>query len=58
MTGKIVSELKQRLDSITLVPAAGGKFELEVDGLLMYSKLQTRSFPDEDEILEQLRSQI
>ncbi len=40
---------------MTLLPQAGGKFELEVDDELVYSKLATGSFPDEGSILEQLR---
>ena len=32
--------------SLTLVPAGGGCFEVEADGVLLHSKLQTRRFPD------------
>ena len=41
---------------MTLVPSDGGRFELEVDGELVYSKLSTRSFPDETAILAGLRA--
>jgi selT/selW/selH-like putative selenoprotein len=40
---------------MTLLPQAGGKFEIEVDGELVYSKLTTGSFPDEGSILQLLR---
>ncbi len=34
-----------------LIPAAGGCFELSVDDELIYSKLQTGKFPDEDALI-------
>ncbi len=40
---------------MSLLPQAGGKFELEVDGELVHSKLATGSFPDEDATLQLLR---
>jgi selenoprotein W-related protein len=43
------------MSGLTLVPSAGGRFEIVVDGETIYSKLQTGVFPDEDAILEQLR---
>ena len=35
-----------------LIPAGGGAFELSVDGELLYSKLKTGQFPDEQDMLE------
>ena len=35
-----------------LVPTGGGAFEIELDGKLVYSKLQTGEFPDEAAIEE------
>ena len=40
---------------MTLLPQAGGKFELEVNGELVYSKIATGSFPNEGSILQLLR---
>jgi len=34
------------------VPAGGGCFELTADGELLYSKLQTGHFPDEQVVLD------
>ena len=33
--------LERKIESFTLVPSDGGKFELSVNGTLLYSKLQT-----------------
>jgi selenoprotein W-related protein len=47
--------MKQKIKGLTLVPAGGGCFELTVDNDLVYSKLQTGQFPDEDWVLKALR---
>lgn len=44
------------MSGLTLVPSDGGRFELEVDGDLVYSKLDTGSFPEEQAILRDLRA--
>lgn len=43
---------------MTLVPAGGGCFELSVDGNLIYSKLQTNTFPDEQAMVEALAGRV
>ena len=42
------------MQGLTLVPGKGGCFELTVDGELIYSKLKTGEFPDEEAILNKL----
>ena len=39
----------------TLVEGSGGVFDVTVDGCLIYSKHATGQFPEEEEILKQLR---
>jgi len=43
-----LSTHKQKIQDLRLIPASGGCFELSVNGELLYSKLQTGQFPDED----------
>jgi selenoprotein W-related protein len=50
----MLSTFKQRINSLKLIPASGGCFELTVDGKLLYSKLQTGKFPEEKALLGQL----
>jgi selenoprotein W-related protein len=38
---------KQQISELKLIPAGGGCFELTVNGDLVYSKLKTGTFPDE-----------
>ena len=51
MTGKLLESFKQKIASYRLIPSGGGRFELVVDGELLYSKLQTREFPDENALV-------
>lgn len=44
--------MKQKIAHLTLVPAGGGCFEVAVNGELIYSKLKTGAFPDEQAILD------
>jgi selenoprotein W-related protein len=43
---------------LRLIPGKGGCFELTVDGDLVYSKLKTHEFPDEQKILDALKSRL
>ena len=52
MTGKLLTEYKQRIKGMTLIPGGGGCFELSVNGELLYSKLKTGQFPDEQAIVD------
>ncbi len=38
----------------SLVPGAGGIFDVEVDGRVIFSKHERSRFPEEDEILKLL----
>lgn len=52
MTSKLLTTYKQRIRELKLIPASGGCFELSADGELLYSKLKTGKFPDENAILD------
>lgn len=54
MAAKILSEFKQRIEGLELQPSSGGCFEVTVDGVLVYSKLQTGEFPDEKDLVAQI----
>jgi selenoprotein W-related protein len=41
-----------------MIPSKGGCFELTVGGKLLYSKLRTGEFPDEDKLIEAVRRVI
>ena len=58
MTSKILSEFKQRISDLKLIPGKGGCFELTADGDLIYSKLKTDQFPDENKIVQILEKKL
>ena len=51
MTDKLLTNLKRRISALELEPSSGGCFELTADGKLLYSKLKTGEFPDEDALV-------
>ena len=52
MTAKLLPRFKRAIARLVLVPSTGGCFELTVGGKLLYSKLETGQFPDEEELLK------
>lgn len=38
---EVLKNYEMKIDEITLIPSDGGKFEVSVDGKLVYSKLAT-----------------
>lgn len=43
----LLTTYKQEISELKLIPAGGGCFELAINGDLVYSKLKTGTFPDE-----------
>jgi selenoprotein W-related protein len=54
---KILS-LKQKIGSVKLVPSAGGAFEITVNGIRLYSKLDSGEFPNTDAIMKAIREKL
>jgi len=54
LAAKILSQYKQRIEGLELQPCSGGCFEVTVNGELVYSKLQTGRFPDEQTLVAQI----
>jgi selenoprotein W-related protein len=50
LTGDLFHEYENRIDTLTLVPSDGGKFEISVDGELIFSKLKVGRHPDVGEV--------
>ena len=50
--------VKRSIARFVLVPAAGGCFEVTVGGRLLYSKLATGRFPDEDALLAEIEKAV
>jgi len=52
LTSKLLTAYKQQIKEMKLIPSGGGCFELKANGKLLYSKLETGEFPDEEWALQ------
>ncbi len=55
MTGELLTNFETEIESITLVPSDGGRFEVTVNDKLVYSKLQTGRHADTGEVVGLMR---
>ena len=58
MAARVLTEFKQKIASLQLVPSRGGCFELVVDGELVYSKLKTGVFPYEGAMVQAVADRL
>jgi selenoprotein W-related protein len=58
LASKILTKYKQKIDMFELEPSAGGCFELTVAGELVYSKLRTGEFPDEEAMVAEVAKRV
>ena len=54
MTDNLIAEFKARIKRLILVPSDGGRFEVSLDGALIYSKQESGRFPEYEEIRKHL----
>jgi selT/selW/selH-like putative selenoprotein len=47
-----------KLGSLKLIPSEGGAFEVKLDGKLIFSKLETERFPENKEVIDQIRPRV
>jgi selenoprotein W-related protein len=50
LAGELLREYEREIESVALIPSDGGRFEVEVNGSLVYSKLQTNRHAEAGEI--------
>ncbi len=58
MTAQLLTTFKQQIKDLKLVPGGGGCFEVTANGELLYSKLETGTFPDEKWVLNTVESRL
>ncbi|HCK09922.1 MAG: selenoprotein [Gemmatimonadetes bacterium] len=58
MTDQILKTFKQDVEAFTLIPSSGGRFEVTLDGELIYSKIQEKRFPEYGEIEPHLKNKV
>jgi selenoprotein W-related protein len=52
----ILKQYEHDIESFTLIPSVGGKFEITVNDRLIYSKLQTHRHPEQGEVKNLIHS--
>ena len=51
LANELLKNFEAEIESITLVPSSGGKYEITVNDQLVYSKLQTGRHAEPGEVL-------
>jgi selenoprotein W-related protein len=51
LAGELLKEYEHVIESVTLIPSDGGRFEVSVNGQLIYSKIQTKRHAEAGEII-------
>jgi len=54
----LTKNFEPELETITLTPSDGGKFEVEVNGRLLYSKLATGRHVEPGEVIRLIRGYL
>ncbi|MCB0101837.1 MAG: SelT/SelW/SelH family protein [Anaerolineales bacterium] len=55
---QVLKEYEHVIETMTLVPSDGGRFEVSVNGELVYSKLQTKRHAEVGEILNLISKMV
>jgi selenoprotein W-related protein len=55
---EVLEAFEPRVEGLTLIPSDGGRFEVEVDGDLIYSKLQTRRHVEPGELVRLIHEHL
>jgi selenoprotein W-related protein len=55
---ELLKHYEHVVETITLVPSDGGKFEVSVNGQLLYSKLETHRHAEPGEVLGLVRKMV
>jgi selenoprotein W-related protein len=58
LTDELLKNYEHLVEAITLVPSDGGKFEVTVNGQLVYSKLDTHRHAEAGEVLGLVRKMV
>jgi len=50
LTSELLKKFEPEIESLTLLPSEGGRFEVSVNGNLIYSKLRTGRYAEAGEV--------
>lgn len=55
---ELLKDFEPEIGSVSLIPSDGGRFEITVNGTLLYSKLQTGRHAEPGEVIKLLRAHL
>jgi selenoprotein W-related protein len=55
LTGELLKEYEAQIETITLTPSDGGRFEVVINNQVVYSKLQTGRHADPGEVMGRVK---
>lgn len=58
MATQLLDEFEPDIDEFTLIVSDGGRFEVELDGDLVYSKLETGRHAEYEDVAAPIRERI
>jgi selenoprotein W-related protein len=58
LANELLQNLEPEIESITLIPSEGGRYEITVNDILVYSKLQTGRHALPGEVMGLVRENI
>ncbi len=58
MAVELLDAFESQIESLTLIPSDGGRFEVNVNEVLVYSKLNTYRHPEPGEVADLVREEI
>lgn len=58
MVSQVLDEFEDHITNINLIPSDGGRFEVVVDGDLVYSKLETGRHAEYEDVAAPLRERV
>lgn len=58
MATQLLEEFEPRIDELTLIVSDGGRFEVEVDGDLVYSKKETGRHAEYEDVAAPIRERV
>jgi selenoprotein W-related protein len=58
LADELLKDYEHVIESLTLIPSDGGRFEVSVNGNLVYSKLETKRHAEAGEILNLISKMV
>lgn len=58
LANDLLKQFEAQIESLELIPSDGGRFEVSVNGNLVYSKLQTKRHAEPGEVVGLVRKLI